>query len=87
VTIPYSNELNVAAELAKLRGEMSTGFATIKGQLDTIAQAQNTTAQDVQDLDRRVAALEARRMPIPAVAAISGAVSAVVAVGAWLAGQ
>lgn len=79
--------LNVAAELAGLRGEMSAGFEAVKGQLALIAQKQDTTAKDVDDLEKRVTALEASKVRIPwgAVAALSGAVSAVGAAVGYLA--
>jgi BMFP domain-containing protein YqiC len=76
--------LNVAAELAQLRGEMSTGFAQIVGRLDLIAHTTDSTRADLDELEQRVAALEARRVPMPLLAAVSGAVSAVVALGAFL---
>ena len=79
------DDLNVAAELARLRGEMTTGFEVVKGRLDLIAQSQDRTARDVEDLEGRVTALEARRVPWPLVAAVSGAVSAVGAVAGYLA--
>lgn len=79
--------VNVVAELAMLRGEMTTGFERIHGQLNMIAQAQTATAKDVSELETRVSALEARRWPIGVIATVSGAVSAVVAVGAFLVGQ
>lgn len=85
--ISDASGVNVAAELAMLRGEMTTGFEKIHGQLSLIAQAQNATAGDVAELERRVGALEARRWPIGVIAAVSGAVSAVVAAGAFLVGQ
>lgn len=87
MTMPPGDGLNVAAELARLRGEMTTGFAEIKGTLGQIVQAQETTSKDLADLDQRVTALEARRWPLGPMAAVSGAVSAVVAVVAYLAGQ
>jgi hypothetical protein len=77
----------VAVEIARLRGEMTTGFAEIKGQLDVIVQAQAANSQDIAELDKRVSALEARRWPIGSVAALSGAVSAVVAAVAFAVGQ
>jgi hypothetical protein len=76
--------LNVAAELAELRGAMETGFARLEGQLNLINQAQSRTTQDMKALEDRVAALEARRMPMGVLAAASGAVSAVVAGAALL---
>lgn len=85
--ISEAGNVNVAAELAMLRGEMATGFERINGQLNMIAQAQTATAKDVSELETRVTALEARRWPIGVIAAVSGAVSAVVAVGAFLVGQ
>jgi len=85
--IHANGSMNVAAELARLRGEMSTGFAEIKGQLGMIAQTQNTQSADIGDLQNRVAALEARRWPIGPLAAVSGVVSAVVAGAAFLVGR
>lgn len=82
-----AGSVNVAAELAMLRGEMTTGFERIHGQLNMIAQAQTVTAKDVADLEVRVTALEARRWPVGIIAAVSGVVSAVVAAGAFLVGQ
>lgn len=94
MTTPPGDGLNVAAELAGLRGEMNTGFAGIKGQLDLIASRQQSTTEDIaklsgelEKLDVRVTALEERRWPIGPIAAISGAVSAVAATAAYLAGQ
>lgn len=85
--ISDASGVNVAAELAMMRGEMTTGFEKIHGQLSLIAQAQNATAGDVAKLEGRVTALEARRWPIGVIAAVSGSVSAVVAAGAFLVGQ
>ena len=94
MTTPPGDGLNVAAELAGLRGEMSTGFAEIKGQLALISDRQSETVKDIgklsndiDKLDTRVTALEERRWPLGSMAAVSGAVSAVVAVVAYLAGQ
>lgn len=87
--------LNVAAEIAELRGEMAAGFARLEGQLNLINQTQQRTAQDVEDLEvstdtrfkaleGRVSALEERRWPVGSMAAMSGVVSAIVAGAALL---
>jgi BMFP domain-containing protein YqiC len=76
--------LNVAAAFAQLRGEMSTGFAKLEGQLALLVQQGADARTDLDALERRVAALEARRVPLPVMAAVSGAVSAVVATVAFL---
>lgn len=76
--------MNVAAALAVLRGEMAAGFARLEGQLNLISQAQDRTTEDLDELERRVADLEARRWPVGSVAALSGAVSAAVAVVGFL---
>lgn len=68
-----------------MRGEMRAGFTRLEGQLALIAQKQDSTAKDLDELETRVAALEARRVPWPLVAAVSGAVSAVGAVVGYLA--
>ncbi len=70
---------DVALVIEKLRGDMATGFARLEGRLDLIAQSQDRTVKDLEDLDARVTALEARRVPLGTLAATSGAVSAVVA--------
>lgn len=79
--------LNVAAELAGLRGEMVAGFARLEGQLNLITQAQGQTAKDLAELEVRVTSLEARRWPLASVAAVSGGVSTVVAVAGFLLGR
>jgi uncharacterized protein involved in exopolysaccharide biosynthesis len=87
MTVPELGGVNIAAELAMLRGEMTTGFERIHGQLNLIAQAQTATADDVAELERRVNALESRRWPMASVATLSGVVSAAVAAGAFLLGR
>ena len=82
--IPISDGMNVAAELAGLRGEMVAGFARLEGRLDLIASGQNRTEADVSNLQQRVSDLEARRIPIGPMAALSGAISAVVTVVAFV---
>jgi len=69
----------IALELERLRGEVTTGFATISGKLDGLGDKLDRTAKDVEELDARVTALEARRWPVGLVAALSGTVSAAVA--------
>lgn len=80
-----AGELNVAAELAALRGDMNTGLARVEGQLNLLVQANGDNRADLDKLETRVSALEARRVPWPLVAAVSGAVSAVGAVAGYLA--
>lgn len=84
MTDPGGNGLNVAAELAGLRGEMAVGFARIEGAITALTQSLDRTSSDVDELDKRVSALEARRWPMTSMAAVSGVVSAAVAVAAML---
>lgn len=72
-----SEDVNVAAELAALRGAMDVGFARVTGRLDLISEKQDRTTRDLEDLDERVTALEARRWPVGMIVAISGCMSAV----------
>lgn len=76
--------LNVAAELAGLRGEMAVGFARIEGAIAALTQSVDRNRSDVGELDKRVTALEARRWPIASMAALSGVVSAVIAFAVML---
>lgn len=94
MTTPPGDGLNVAAELAGIRGEMNAGFEAIKGQLALIAERQNNTASDLRELsgeieklDNRVTALEERRWPLGPIVAVSGAVSAVAAAAAYFVSQ
>lgn len=75
---------DVSVEIASLRGEMAAGFARLEGQLNLINQTQTRTAQDLKELEDRVAALEARRWPVGVVATSSGAISALIAGAALL---
>ena len=79
-----ANGLNVAAELAGLRGEMAVGFARIEGAITALTQSVDRAKSDVDELEKRVAALEERRWPMGSMAAVSGAVSAIVAIIAIL---
>ena len=78
------NNQGLALEISGLRGEMSTSFAKIEGQLGLLVASDVRRERDLAQLDSRVTALEARRFPLAAVAAMSGVVSAVVAAGAFL---
>lgn len=88
---PDTSGLNVAAELAALRGSMETGFAKIEGAIAALTQSIDHTRDDLDDLESeldrlsdRVSALEARRVPWPLVTTVSGAASAIVAGAALL---
>lgn len=72
--------LNVAAALATLRGDMNAGFARLEGLLTRLGDQQDRTTKDLAELEQRVSALEERRWPVASVAALSGVVSAGVAV-------
>lgn len=62
---------------------MEKGFSEVSGRLDLIAANQDRTAKDVEELDARVAALEARRVPwqlMSAVTTVGGGLGAVIGV-------
>lgn len=82
-----STGVNVAAELAGMRGEMVAGFARLEGRLDVIASSQDRAASDIDKLDKRVTALEERRIPVAMLSAMSGGVSAAVAAVAFFLGR
>lgn len=76
---------SVALELERLRGECMAGFATLTGKLDGIDAKLDRTAKDVEDLDERVKALEARRVPWPLLSAMATAGGGLGALAAVLA--
>ncbi|WP_344963575.1 hypothetical protein [Streptomyces thioluteus] len=63
--------------LAELRNALEAGLARIDGQLALLVQRNDQTDKAVEDLDRRVAALEKGRWPLPTVTVLAG-VTAVV---------
>lgn len=78
------DRMNVAAEIAMLRGDMNTRLAEIAGQLGLIAQSQALTKEELEEIASRVKDLEERRWPLGPMAAVSGAMSVVVGVLAVL---
>ena len=79
------NNQGLALEISGLRGEMSTSFAKIEGQLGLLVASDVRRERALAQLDARVTALEARRVPWALVAGLSGAVSAVGAAVSFLA--
>lgn len=77
----------LALEISGLRGEMSTSFAKIEGQLGLLVASDVRRERDLAQLDQRVTALEARRVPWALVASVSTVASAAVAGAALLLGQ
>lgn len=65
----------VAVALAELRGTMETGFATLDGKLALLAERGEQTGRRLDDLDRRVTALESARWPWRTIGAMSGVVA------------
>lgn len=74
----------VAAELAAMRGEFNTSLARIEGRIDLLVHMSSDASSELTAIDGRVAALESRRIPVGLLAAVSGVVSALVAVCAFL---
>lgn len=68
MTIP--DQAGVVVELERLRGAVDTGFATLNGRLDVALQRTTTAESDIADLERRIAALERGRWPLPSLAAV-----------------
>ncbi len=77
-------ELNVAAELAGMRGESREALARIDGRIELILHRQTAGQNHLNSLDTKVDALEARRVPLAPLAALSGVMSAAVATLAFL---
>lgn len=82
---------NIAAELAKLRGEISTGLESIKGSLALLVDRTNRTDADVKqlrtDVEDELKALRAevdglkeRRWPLPVIGALAAVGALAVAV-------
>ncbi|MFS0695138.1 hypothetical protein [Streptomyces nitrosporeus] len=71
MTIPTpSDPAAVAVELEKLRGTMETGFATVTGSLNLLAQRTDQTDRRIDDHETRLDALERARWPLPSIAAL-----------------
>ncbi|WP_367134402.1 MULTISPECIES: hypothetical protein [Streptomyces] len=74
------DQATVAVELERLRGAVDTGFATLNGRLDVSLQRTATVESDIADLERRIAALERARWPLPSLAAVVAVIGLLVSV-------
>ena len=74
----------VAAELAAMRGEFNTSLARIEGRIDLLVHMSSDASSELVGLDSRIVALEARRVPWALVTVLSGVMSALVALCAFL---
>jgi hypothetical protein len=63
---------DVTLELERLRGSVESGFARLD-LLDLLAQRDDQTEKQLGDHERRLAALERARWPLPSLAALAGA--------------
>lgn len=70
----------VAVALADLRGSVDTGFAKLNGRLDVALTRTGAAERKLDDLERRVTAVEAK---VWRIAAIASAVGAGGASGIW----
>lgn len=70
----------LALALEALRGSVDTGFATIRGDINLLARAENHNREDIAALDGRVKSLEDRRFPIPTIGGIMGVAGVCVSV-------
>ncbi|WP_032770000.1 hypothetical protein [Streptomyces sp. CNS654] len=71
---PPSDPAAVAVELERLRGTMETGFATVTGSLNLLAQRTDQTDRRIDDHETRLDALERARWPLPSLAALVGVI-------------
>lgn len=89
MTVPAAD---VAVELERLRGTVTTGFARVEGSLAVLVEQSNRNKEDVRqlredtnrslaELDQRLTLLERTRWPLPAVAALTGV--GALAVSVW----
>lgn len=69
----------LALALEAVRGTMETGFATVRGDINLLARGEQMNASELQAMDTRVSALEARRFPLPTIGGIMGVAGAVFA--------
>lgn len=57
-------------QLARMEGSMTTGFATIAGQIQLLDRGERNNARDIEEVETRVSSLEQRRFPLPVVGGI-----------------
>ncbi|MEV4438531.1 hypothetical protein AB0K09_05830 [Streptomyces sp. NPDC049577] len=74
------DQATVAVELERLRGAVDTGFATLNGRLDVSLQRTSAVESDIAELERRIAALERARWPLPSLAAVVAVIGLLVSV-------
>lgn len=70
----------LAVAVETLSGKMDTGVATLRGDINLLAQAQHGTHEDVRDIDLRVKDLEGRRFPLAVTSGTMGVAAVAVSV-------
>lgn len=80
-----THRLAIAVE--NLRGDLQTGFATVRGDLNLLARGENHNTRRLDDLETDVEDLKARRFPLPTIGGIMGVAGVCVSVVALVQGR
>lgn len=62
----------LALAMETLKGSMDTGFSTVRGDINLLARGESYNTQKLQDLEKDVNDLKARRFPLPTIGGLMG---------------
>jgi hypothetical protein len=68
----------LAVAVERLAGDLNTGVATLRGDINVLATKESRNASDILDVEQRVTALEERRFPLPTIGGIMGVAGVVI---------
>lgn len=77
----------LALAVENLRGDLQTGFATVRGDLNLLARGENHNTSRIDALETDVDELKSRRFPLPTIGGIMGVAGVCVSVVALLNGR
>lgn len=70
----------LAVAVERLAGEMNTGVATLRGDINVLATREHSNANAITDLRKDVDALQERRFPLPHIGGLCGIAAVVLSV-------
>lgn len=77
----------LAIALESLKGTVSEGFATVRGDINLLARGEHNNTLRIDALDKDVEELKARRFPLPTIGGIMGVAGVIVSVVALTNGR
>lgn len=76
--LPDGDLHRLALALEQLNGTVSTGFATVRGDINLLARGEHENTRRIDALETDVEALKERRFPLPTIGGLMGIAGVVI---------